>query len=718
MNLNDLSPDPGGSVGSEKIGVSHIERLAVVYVRQSTTQQVLEHGESTRLQYGLAERARDLGWPEQSILVIDDDLGKSGSDAEGRMGFQRLVSEVSLDHVGIILGVEMSRLARSSKDWHQLLEICAIFDTLIADSDGIYNAGSYNDRLLLGLKGTMSEAELHMIKQRMHQGRINKARRGELNLPALPTGYSRAASGEVILDPDEEVQRVVCFVFEKFEEFSTVNAVLKHLVTNGVNLGFRSREKANKGELQWRPPTRYTLQGMLQNPIYAGAYAYGRRRVDPRKKKAGRPSTGYVTRPTPSEEWYALLKDRMPAYISWERYEKNVKRLAENTARSDAMGAARAGDSLLQGLLVCGRCGNRMNVRYSDNGRYYYFCGRLKTHYGRTECQNLSGPALDEYVGDKVLEALKPAALELSLEAAGRVEQDRAELDELWQKRLERAAYEADRAGRHFRRIEPENRLVARQLARDWEGKLASHQRLEEDYRRFQSETPKVLSEAEREAIRRLSEDIPALWQSVTTTNRDRKEIVRQIVERISIGIEGDSERVEVEIRWAGGVSTKDIALRPVQKLEQLSYYRKLCKRLRELVEQGVSRRQIVDTINAEGYRPPGGEEKFGFYAIAELLKRLGLTDPRRDNGGGNPEADLGEDEWCLSPLAAELGMHKSSLRAWVERDWVKARQEQHPPWRWIVWADEEELERLRELRALPRGYHVREKLWLDQDIQ
>lgn len=320
---------------------------------------------------------------------------------------------------------------------------------------------------------------------------------------------------------------------------------------------------------------------------------------------------------------------------------------------------------------------------------------------------------LDEYVGDKVLEALKPAALELSLEAAGRVEQDRAELDELWQKRLERAAYEADRAGRHYRQIEPENRLVGRQLARDWEDKLAAHQRLEEDYRRFQNEQPKVLSDAEREAIRRLSEDIPALWQARTTTNRDRKEIVRQIIERIVIGIEADSERVEVEIRWAGDVSTKDIALRPVQKLEQLSYYPDLCKRLRELVEQGVSRRQITDTINAEGYRPPGGEEKFGFHAIAELLKRLGLTNPRRANNGFK-EPVLNEDEWCLSPLAAELGMHKSSLRAWVERGWVQARQEQRPPWRWIVWADEEELERLRELRALPRGYHVRNKLWVE----
>jgi DNA invertase Pin-like site-specific DNA recombinase len=270
----------------------------VVYVRQSTVQQVLDHQESTRLQYGLRVRACELGWSAERVVVIDDDLGKSGATVEGRVGFQRLVSEVSLDHVGIILGVEMSRLARSGKDWHQLLELCALFRTLLADTDGVYDPAHYNDRLLLGLKGTLSEAELHVLKQRMHQGKLNKARRGELAL-RLPIGYGRRPSGEAVFDPDAQVQQVVRLVFRKFEELGTLNAVLRYLVTHDIRLGVRIR-----GELEWHRPNRMILQNLLKNPVYAGAYAYGRRQVDPRKKRPGRPSTGRVV--MDPQDWVVL----------------------------------------------------------------------------------------------------------------------------------------------------------------------------------------------------------------------------------------------------------------------------------------------------------------------------------------------------------------------------------------------------------------------------
>src|SRR5215218_3974976 len=297
---------------SGKIGPSHLERLAVVYVRQSTAQQVLDHQESTRLQYGLVARARRMGWPEERILLIDDDLGKSGSDSEGRVGFRRLVSEVGLDHVGIILGVEMSRLAPSSKDWHQLLEICALFARLIADLDGVYDPAQYNDRLLLGLKGTMSEAELHLIKQRMQRGKLSKARRGEL-VSGVPVGYLKKPSGEVVLDPDEQARHMVGLIFRKFEELGTLHGVLGYLVDHGVRLPFRERAAAGKGELSWRRPNRQTLHNMLRNPIYAGAYAYGRRRVDPRRRKPGGRDTGRVA--LPRRQWTVLIKDRLPAYI-------------------------------------------------------------------------------------------------------------------------------------------------------------------------------------------------------------------------------------------------------------------------------------------------------------------------------------------------------------------------------------------------------------------
>lgn len=693
----------------EKIGPSHLERLAVVYVRQSTAQQVLDHQESTRLQYGLIARARRMGWPEERVLIIDDDLGKSGSDSEGRVGFKRLVSEVGLDHVGMIFGVEMSRLARSSKDWHQLLEICALFGTLIADLDGVYDPASYNDRLLLGLKGTMSEAELHVLKQRMHQGKLNKARRGELAFP-VPTGYVRRPSGEVVFDPDEEVQRVVRLIFRKFEELGTLHAVLAYLVEHAIKLGIRVREGEAKGELEWRRPNRMTLQNLLKHPIYAGAYSYGRRRVDPRKKKPARPSTGRTT--TPPEKWHVFIKDRLPAYISWEQYARNLKRLAENRARAEAMGAPREGPSLLQGLLVCGECGARMTVRYSGSrNRHSYVCSRQATDYGGEVCQHLSGPPLDEFVGEKVLEALKPAALELSLEAANRVEHEREELDRLWKMRLERAAYEVERAGRHYRLLEPENRLVGRQLAKDWEQKLATEQQLKEDYQRFACEQPRPLSEAEREAIRRLSEDIPALWRATGTTDKDRKEIVRQVIERIIINAQGTTERVRVRIEWAGGTSTQSIMIRPVAKLEHLSYYPQLCERVRSLATQGMTAAAIASRLNEEGYRPPKRREGFDRQSAQDLIHRLGLSRQRLRSEG--PE-ELGRHEWWLGELACELGMPEATLYGWLRRGRLKARQQEEKlPYRWIVWADEAELERLKRPRARPVGEYLRRRLWV-----
>ena len=451
----------------EKLQPHHLERLAVVYVRQSTLQQVLDHQESTRLQYGLVERAVELGWKAERVLTIDEDLGKSGSSAADRSGFQRLVSEVGMNHVGLILGIEMSRLARCSKDWHQLLEICALFGTLIADLDGMYDPSQYNDRLLLGLKGTMSEAELHILKQRLVQGKRNKAKRGELGF-GVPIGYIRRPSGEICFDPDEQVQAVVKLIFRKFEELGTLNGVLRYLVQHHIQVGVRTASGRNKGELEWRRPNRPTLQNLLKNPCYAGAYAYGRKQMDSRKKKAAHPNSGMVVKPM--EDWLVLIKDHHPAYISWEQYQQHLAQLKANQARANELGHARSGDSLLAGLLVCGRCGCRMSLQYHQPPCHHrYICGREMADYGGKLCQSLSGPCLDDYVTQQVLAALKPAAIELSIAAAQHLESDRYELDQLWQQRLERAAFDADRAQRHYQLVEPENRLVARQLAQDWE---------------------------------------------------------------------------------------------------------------------------------------------------------------------------------------------------------------------------------------------------------
>jgi DNA invertase Pin-like site-specific DNA recombinase len=695
---------------SEKIGELHLERLAVVYVRQSTVQQMMDHRESTSLQYGLVSRAIAMGWPEDRGLVIDEDLGKSGASAEGREGFARLVAEVGLDHVGLILGVEMSRLARSSKDRHQLLEICALFSTLICDLDGVYDPALYNDRLLLGLKGTMSEAELHVLKQRLHEGKLSKVRRGELTF-ALPVGYARRPSGEVVFDPDEQVQQVVGLVFRKFEELGTLHALLRYLVENGIRLGVRVREGEGKGELEWRKPNRMTLQNMLKNPTYAGVCAYGKRQVDPCKKRPGKPSTGRVV--LDRGQWHAFIEDSFPAHISLEHYETNLRRLAANRARAEERGAVRHGPSLLQGLLICGKCGHRMQVRYGGPRKLHtYTCSRLATDYAEGYCHYLPGAPLDEFVGEWVLKALEPAALELSLEASERLEKEREELDGLWQQRLERAAYEAERAGRHYRLIKPENRLVARQLAREWEEKLQAHRKLQEDYRRFVREQPRPLSDSERESIRRLARDIPALWHSPQTTTAERKEIVRQIIERVVVINEGDSERLRVSIEWIGGSETRGVVIRPVSKMERLSYYPELCERVRELVAEELSTKEIAKTLDREGYRPPKQAGRLGRQAVNEVLQRLGLRAVRRrgprDFGTGGPA----EDEWWLAELARELRMPGGTLNGWIRQGRVEARR-QESSGRWIVRADEAEVERLRRLRSLPMGHHDHHR-WLD----
>jgi DNA invertase Pin-like site-specific DNA recombinase len=674
------------------------------------------HRESTRIQYGLTAQAQALGWAADRVLVIDDDLGKSGTTVAGRAGFQRLVSEVSLDHVGLILGAEMSRLARSSADWHRLLELCALFGTLLADSDGVYDPAQYNDRLLLGLKGTMSEAELHWLRQRLHQGRLNKARRGELAV-ALPIGYVRRPTGEVALDPDEQVQHVVRLVFHAFERLGTLNGLLQHLVRHEVRLGVRVREGPGKGDLEWRRPSRMTLHNLLTNPAYAGAYAYGRRRRDPRRARPDRPRTGRTT-PAP-EGWAVLLPDRLPAYIAWPQCERNLARLGANRARADAVGAARHGPALVAGLVRCGRCGQRMLVRYGRRGaegwQATYVCTRMHSDYGAPVCQHLAGPPLEAFVSRHVLAALEPAALELSLAAAATLQRERDDLLRLWQQRRERAAYEAERAGRQFRLAEPEHRLVARQLEHEWEAKLAVQERLEEDFARFLRASPRLLSAAEREGIRRLAADVPALWAAPTTTVAERKEIVRQLVERVVVTVDGASERVRVTIHWIGGSQTPGELVRPVARLTQLSTYPRLCERVRALAAAGRRAAAIAAQLNAEGFRPPKRHERFGSQGVLALLQRLGLDAPRSRS---RSRAGLGPDEWWLPTLALAVGMPRVTLYHWVRRGVVRARRQVVPPAgpasrpRLILWADATEVDRLRQRHQRPPGGAAHQR-WL-----
>lgn len=681
-------------LGSTRILPHHLERLAIVYVRQSTLQQTQKHQESTKLQYGLVQRALKLGWPKERTVVIDDDLGCSGSSAEGRPGFQRLVAEVGLGHVGIILGIEVSRLARSCRDWHQLLEVCALFGTLICDLDGVYDPSQYNDRLVLGLKGTVSEVELHLIKQRMNTGRLHKARRGELGM-RVPMGYVRRLSGEIIKDPDEQVQSIVELIFAQFAARGTINGVLQYLVDQGLRMPVRCATGANKGELEWHRPFRMTLSNLLHNPAYAGAYAYGRRRTDPRRKQPGSPRSGRTV--TPRDQWHVLIKDRFPAYISWEQYEANLEQLEKNQVR--ALGAPRNGPALLSGLLRCGRCGRRMTVDYAG-AIHRYICASRASDYAEPVCQSLRGSVLDVRVSELVLRALAPSALEVSLQVAQDIEAERRRLEQAWQKQLERAQYEVDRAMRQYTLVEPENRLVARTLEKQLEEKLSEQKALQHEHARVMAKQPGVLTEPEREAIRALSADIPSLWDSPTTTVVDRQTIIRQLVDQIVLTVQGQSERVDMEVQWAGGHTTRTYVIRPVAKLEQLSYFPSLVERIAKLRGQGLSARKIAQCLNAEGWRPAKRRTTFTGAMVQELWNREGGATRAKQR---TETCQRAKDQWLLSELAAELDMPWVTLYSWLRRGWVKGWKQPEPPHHWILQADATELSRLRALRRAPK---------------
>lgn len=654
------------------------------------------HQESTRLQYGLVDQALRLGWPRQRIEVIDEDLGCSGASAQGRPGFQRLVAEVGLDHVGIVLGLEMSRLSRSSRDWHQLLEACAIFGTLIGDLDGVYDPTLYNDRLLLGLKGTMSEAELHILKQRMLEGKRAKARRGELGMQ-VPMGYVRHLSGEVIKDPDEQAQGVILRVFDVFERKRTLNGVLQTFVEQRIQMPCRVAHGPNKGELVWRRPNRTTLSNLLHNPIYAGAYVYGRRPTDVRKKIPGRPSTGRTVATV--GEWEVLIKDRLPAYIRWERYERNLAQLEAN--RAQAMGAVRQGPSLLSGLLVCGRCGLRMGTHYSSNGKgLRYACDRMAIDYGEARCQALGGEVLDACITKLIMQALEPSSLEISLQVAEDIEGERRQQQLHWQQRLERARIDAERAFRQYNAVEPENRLVARTLERQWETALAFSEQLQREYEEFLVGQPGILTAEERTAIARLAEDIPALWKAPTTTAADRQLIARQLIEGVVVTVIDDTEQVQIEVRWIGGHTTRTTLIRPVARMAQMSGYRALLKRVKALQSEGDNAVQIARTLNAEGWRPPKRRDTYNASMVRSLLSRQGLgtgTAKQQHTAG----IERQPDEWTLKELAGQLAMPEPTLYSWLRKGVLKTRRTPVATRSiWLVQADQKELDRLRTQRT------------------
>jgi DNA invertase Pin-like site-specific DNA recombinase len=538
---------------SSKVTAEHLRRLAYLYIRQSTLRQVRENCESTARQYDLKRRAQALGWTTDQIVVIDEDLGLSGATATGRNGFQRLVAEVGLGRVGVVMGLEVSRLARSSTDWHRLLEICALADTLILDEDGIYDPSHFNDRLLLGLKGTMSEAELHLLRARLIGGQLNKARRGALWMKP-PLGFVYGDSGRMIFDPDQQVQRAVHLLFETFRRTGSAMRVVHHFKTEGVLWPRRINKGASAGELVFGALEHSRVLGILHNPRYAGAFVFGQTRQ--RKVRIG----GQLRyRRLKREEWSVFLPNMHPGYISWEEFDANQAKLLDNAngyGEDRRKSPPREGTALLQGLVLCGLCGLRMTVRYHvERGHPIpeYVCQRHSIETAAPLCQRLPGAQVDQAVTELVLEAVTPASLEVALEVFEELRTRQGEVDRLRRAQVERARDQAELAQRQYMLARPENRLVIDSLERQWNEKLMSLAQAEEEYARMSKSQPAALLKEDRDLIHALASDLPRVWNDTRTSARDRKRMLRLLIEDVTLV---KRLKIQIHIRWKGGATT------------------------------------------------------------------------------------------------------------------------------------------------------------------
>jgi excisionase family DNA binding protein len=538
-----------------KISAAHLSRDAYVYVRQSTLTQVREHTESLERQYELADRAMTLGWPPRQVIIVDEDLGRSGAESSAREGFKALVANVGLGKVGVILGIEVSRLARNNADWYQLLDLCALTDTLIADGDGLYHPADFNDRLVLGLKGTMSEAELHLIRHRLTAGLLHKAAKGELR-QGLPVGYDYDGTGAVVMSPDEAVREAIAIVFRRFEELGSARQVMLSMHGDGLLLPRRDNGSCLVG---WVKPSYRAVHHFLTNPVYAGAFVFGRTRVEKRVDETGR--LVVRTRQVPRSEWGVLIPGHHAGFITWERYVANRDALRANwrPPRGEGGGAVREGASMLQGLVRCGLCGRKMQVSYGGPGGNTprYLCGAARALFQPgPACQSMGGRRLDAKVLEEAFTVLEPAALAASATALAQAEAQYAQHLAGFALAVERARYEAGRAERQFNACEPENRLVARNLERAWEQALSRLRQAEASLADQRSRRPTALSDVELAWLKRAGADVRAIFNAPSTTDRERKQLLRAIITEVTVITDVKARTAEVQIVWEGGAMT------------------------------------------------------------------------------------------------------------------------------------------------------------------
>jgi len=580
-----------------KVTNAHLERDAYLYVRQSTPRQVLENTESTQRQYALRERAVALGWPLERVHVIDCDLGKTGSQAAGRDGFQLLVSEVALGKAGMIMGLEVSRLARNCADWHRLMELCEIAGTLILDEDGLYDPATFNDKLLLGLKGELSQAELHFLKARMRGGVLNKARRGELEMRP-PIGLVYLSDGSVGIDPDREVQSAIRLVFDTFERTGSAMQTVRYFHEEHLRFPRRILAGERKGELLWGPaePTRITQ--ILHNPRYAGAFVYGRTRT------RRRPDGKSLVRKVPREEWQFLIRDVHPGYISWDRFEANQKRLAENILAFNMrrLGPPREGPALLQGRVLCGLCGERMEVHYwreQEKIGISYVCQEASVHRGSKVCQRVPGNVVDRAVSALLLEVVQPLTLEVALAVEQEVKSRCAETDALRRQQVERARYEAELARRRYMSVDPDNRLVAGTLEAEWNEKLRTHAAAQEDYERHTEQQRRLSEEEVRQKVLSLATDFPRIWNDPDLEARERKRMLRLLIEDVTL-IKADQITAHVRLR-GGAVRTLTVD-RPLLMSRIRKTKPEVVAEIDALLNEHCDR-EVAEILNQRGHR-------------------------------------------------------------------------------------------------------------------
>jgi DNA invertase Pin-like site-specific DNA recombinase len=605
-----------------KITSAHLERDAYLYIRQSTPRQVVENVESTRRQYALRDRAVAHGWPLERVLVIDCDLGKSAAHYQGfgRDGFQQLVSEVALGKAGMVMGLEVSRLARNSADWHRLIELCAIAGTLILDEDGLYDPAAFNDRLLLGLKGELSQAELHFLKARMRGGVLNKARRGELEM-GPPVGLIYLPDGRIVLDPDQEVQSAIRMIFQTFERTGSAMQTVRFFRDQGLRLPRRIRGGTNKGDLLWAEPVHSRILQILHNPRYAGAFAYGRTR-------AGRKADGkYTAVKVPREKWQYLIPNVHPGYISWEQFEANQKRVAENVlafAVTRKFGPVREGPAILQGRVLCGICGERMGVHYwAENGNVVsnYVCQEATVRRGTPMCQSVPGRVVDRAISDLLLELVQPLTLEVALAVQQEVEGRLAETDTLRRQQVERARYEAELARRRYMSVDPGNRLVTDVLEADWNQKLRIHAGAQQDYERYSMQQLRIVDQEARQKIMSITNDFPRIWNDPELPSRDRKRMLRLLIEDVTLL---KAEKITAHVLLRGG-GTRTLAIeRPVPMAQIRKPKPAVIAEVDRLLDEHCDR-EVAEMLNQQGYRTwqnlPFTRKKIECIRVAHNLK-------------------------------------------------------------------------------------------------